>query len=102
MRILVVEDEDAMAQSLRAGLTAEGFAVDVAGDHPVAAEVGVDANLLPRPNDRGLVARRTMIGRVEEKGRFLSSAQRGREKQTYKNSDHSLHGVSSANTSRDS
>lgn len=32
MRILVVEDETAMADSLRRGLEAEGFAVDVAAD----------------------------------------------------------------------
>jgi len=32
MRVLVVEDEQRLAQSLRAGLEAEGFAVDVAPD----------------------------------------------------------------------
>ena len=32
MRVLVVEDEEAMAGALRSGLEAEGFAVDVAGD----------------------------------------------------------------------
>ncbi len=32
MRVLVVEDEPAMAQALRSGLEAEGFAVDVADD----------------------------------------------------------------------
>ena len=32
MRLLVVEDEKAMAAGLRNGLEAEGFAVDVAGD----------------------------------------------------------------------
>lgn len=50
MRILVVEDEVAMAQSLRAGLTAEGFAVDVAGDGEeglwYASEVDYDAIIL--------------------------------------------------------
>lgn len=47
MRVLVVEDERRLAESLRAGLTAEGYAVDVAhngrdalwlaGEHPYAA-----------------------------------------------------------------
>lgn len=50
MRILVVEDEVAMAQSLRAGLAAEGFAVDVAGDGEeglwYASEVDYDAIIL--------------------------------------------------------
>ncbi|MCP3912633.1 MAG: response regulator transcription factor [Actinomycetia bacterium] len=32
MRLLVVEDEDVLARSLRAGLEKEGFAVDIAGD----------------------------------------------------------------------
>ncbi len=58
MRILVVEDEVAMAQSLRAGLMAEGFAVDVAGDGEeglwYASEVDYDAIILdlmlPRVN----------------------------------------------------
>jgi two-component system, OmpR family, response regulator len=34
MRVLVVEDERALAEALRAGLEAEGFAVDVALDGP--------------------------------------------------------------------
>ena len=50
MRILVVEDEAAMAESLREGLTAEGFAVDVASDGEeglwYAAEVAYDAIIL--------------------------------------------------------
>ncbi len=50
MRILVVEDEEAMAQSLRAGLASEGFAVDVAGDGEeglwYASEVNYDAIIL--------------------------------------------------------
>lgn len=50
MRILVVEDETAMAQSLRDGLMAEGFAVDVAGDGEeglwFANEVDYDAIVL--------------------------------------------------------
>lgn len=50
MRILVVEDETAMAESLRSGLVAEGFAVDVAGDGEeglwYAAEVDYDAIIL--------------------------------------------------------
>ena len=32
MRVLVVEDEKLLADSLRAGLEAEGFAVDTAGE----------------------------------------------------------------------
>lgn len=50
MRILVVEDEVTMAESLRAGLEAEGFAVDVAGDGEeglwYASEVDYDAIIL--------------------------------------------------------
>lgn len=50
MRVLVVEDEVAMAESLREGLINEGFAVDVAGDGEealwYAAEVSYDAIIL--------------------------------------------------------
>jgi two-component system OmpR family response regulator len=50
MRILVVEDELSMAESLRAGLTDEGFAVDVAHDGEeglwYASEVDYDAIVL--------------------------------------------------------
>lgn len=50
MRILVVEDEEAMARSLRDGLEGEGFAVDVAGDGEeglwYASEVDYDAIIL--------------------------------------------------------
>jgi len=50
MRILIVEDEVAMADSLREGLTAEGFAVDVAHDGEeglwYASEVDYDAIIL--------------------------------------------------------
>ncbi len=50
MRILVVEDEAAMAESLRAGLNDAGFAVDVAGDGEEALwyadEVDYDAIVL--------------------------------------------------------
>ena len=50
MRILVVEDETTMAESLRGGLEAEGFAVDVAGDGEeglwYAGEVDYDAIIL--------------------------------------------------------
>jgi two-component system OmpR family response regulator len=50
MRILVVEDEVAMAQSLREGLVAEGFAVDVATDGEeglwFASEIDYDAIVL--------------------------------------------------------
>ena len=43
MRILVVEDEAGIAEALQRGLTADGFAVDVAGD-------GVDGLHLARTN----------------------------------------------------
>ena len=43
MRLLVVEDDRALAAGLRAGLEAEGFAVDVAGD-------GVDGLGMAREN----------------------------------------------------
>ncbi len=50
MRILVVEDEVTMAESLRSGLQAEGFAVDVAPDGEeglwLAGEVDYDAIIL--------------------------------------------------------
>ena len=50
MRILVVEDETTMAESLRSGLEGEGFAVDVAGDGEeglwYADEVDYDAIIL--------------------------------------------------------
>ncbi len=50
MRILVVEDETTMAESLRTGLTKEGFAVDVASDGAeglwFAGEVDYDAIIL--------------------------------------------------------
>ena len=50
MRILVVEDETTMADSLRSGLEGEGFAVDVAADGEeglwYAAEVDYDAIIL--------------------------------------------------------
>lgn len=50
MRVLVVEDEITMAASLRAGLEAEGFAVDVAADGEeglwYADEVDYDAIIL--------------------------------------------------------
>ena len=50
MRVLVVEDEVAMAESLRLGLSEEGFAVDVAADGEealwYASEVSYDAIIL--------------------------------------------------------
>ncbi|HEX9993291.1 MAG TPA: response regulator transcription factor [Acidimicrobiales bacterium] len=43
MRVLVVEDEEALASSIARGLRREGFAVDVVGDGPAALEkVGVN------------------------------------------------------------
>ena len=50
MRVLVVEDEVRLAQALRRGLGAEGFAVDVAHDGEdglhLAREGGYDAIVL--------------------------------------------------------
>jgi two-component system, OmpR family, response regulator len=43
MRVLVVDDEKRLARSLRVGLEAEGFAVDVAND-------GTDGLWLAREN----------------------------------------------------
>ncbi len=66
MRILVVEDEPTMAQSLQAGLVAEGFAVDVAVDGEeglwLAGEVSYDAIVLDLmlPKVNGFVLCRTL------------------------------------------
>ncbi|MFY1632882.1 response regulator transcription factor [Solwaraspora sp. WMMB335] len=50
MRLLVVEDESRLAEALRRGLQAEGFAVDVAGTGPqgldLARHGGYDAMIL--------------------------------------------------------
>lgn len=70
MRILVVEDEVAMAEALKSGLTAEGFAVDVAHDGEeglwYAQEVDYDAIvldlLLPKVNGF------TVCKRIRERG----------------------------------
>lgn len=66
MRLLVVEDETTMAESLHRGLTAEGFAVDVAdngidGLH-LAREVAYDAIVLDLmlPGKNGFVVCRTL------------------------------------------
>jgi DNA-binding response OmpR family regulator len=66
MRLLVIEDEPAMANSLRAGLEGEGFAVDVAGDGEeglwYASEVDYDAIVLDLmlPKVNGFVVCRTL------------------------------------------
>lgn len=66
MRILVVEDEVTMAESLRSGLVEEGFAVDVAHDGEeglwLAGEVDYDAILLDLmlPKINGFVVCRTL------------------------------------------
>lgn len=66
MRLLVVEDELTMAESLRSGLVAEGFAVDVAHDGEeglwLASEVDYDAILLDLmlPKINGFVVCRTL------------------------------------------
>ncbi len=66
MRILVVEDETAMAESLRRGLEAEGFAVDVAPDGEeglwLARENPYDAIVLDvmLPKVNGYVVCRTL------------------------------------------
>jgi DNA-binding response OmpR family regulator len=50
VRLLVVEDEARLAKALRRGLSAEGFAVDVAGDGPTGLDLarhgGYDAVIL--------------------------------------------------------
>jgi len=43
MRVLVAEDEPKVASFLQRGLTAEGYAVDVAADGPTALSSAVDA-----------------------------------------------------------
>ncbi|MEL6891668.1 MAG: response regulator transcription factor [Actinomycetota bacterium] len=66
MRILVVEDETTMAESLRTGLVAEGFAVDVAHDGEsglwLAEEATYDAIVLDLmlPKVNGFVVCRTL------------------------------------------
>ncbi len=66
MRILVIEDELTMAESLRTGLTAEGFAVDVARDGEeglwLADEATYDAIVLDLmlPKVNGFVVCRTL------------------------------------------
>jgi len=66
VRILVVEDETTMAESLRTGLEGEGFAVDVATDGEeglwYAAEVDYDAIVLDLmlPKVNGFVVCRTI------------------------------------------
>jgi DNA-binding response OmpR family regulator len=66
MRLLVIEDEPAMANSLRVGLEGEGFAVDVAGDGEeglwYASEVDYDAIVLDLmlPKVNGFVVCRTL------------------------------------------
>ncbi|MFC4071662.1 response regulator transcription factor [Actinoplanes subglobosus] len=57
MRVLVVEDERRLAWSLRVGLEAEGFAVDVARD-------GVDGLWLARENDYDVVVLDLMLPRL--------------------------------------
>jgi two-component system OmpR family response regulator len=54
MRVLVVEDEQALAAGLRKGLEAEGFAVDLAFD-------GVDGLWLVRENEYDLVVLDIML-----------------------------------------
>jgi DNA-binding response OmpR family regulator len=57
MRVLVVEDEKRLAWSLRVGLEAEGFAVDVAPD-------GVDGLWLARENDYDVIVLDLMLPRL--------------------------------------
>ncbi|GAA1652970.1 response regulator transcription factor [Actinoplanes couchii] len=54
MRVLVVEDEKRLAWSLRVGLEAEGFAVDVAGD-------GTDGLWMARENDYDVIVLDLML-----------------------------------------
>jgi DNA-binding response OmpR family regulator len=66
MRLLIIEDEPTMAESLRSGLEGEGFAVDVANDGEdglwYAGEVDYDAILLDLmlPKVNGFVVCRTL------------------------------------------
>jgi two-component system, OmpR family, response regulator len=66
VRLLVVEDEVTMAESLRTGLVSEGFAVDVANDGEeglwYAGEVDYDAIILDLmlPKVNGFVVCRTL------------------------------------------
>jgi len=66
MRVLVIEDETTMAESLRAGLVAEGFAVDVAHDGEtglwLADEASYDAIVLDLmlPKVNGFMVCRTL------------------------------------------
>jgi len=55
--VLVVEDEDVMAQSLRRGLEAEGFAVDVANN-------GEDGLWFARENDYDAIVLDVMLPKV--------------------------------------
>ncbi|GIE32584.1 DNA-binding response regulator [Actinoplanes italicus] len=57
MRVLVVEDEKRLAWSLRVGLEAEGFAVDVASD-------GVDGLWLARENDYDVIVLDLMLPKL--------------------------------------
>jgi DNA-binding response OmpR family regulator len=57
MRVLVVEDEAAMAESLRRGLEAEGFAVDVAAD-------GEEGLWLARENPYDAIVLDVMLPRI--------------------------------------
>jgi two-component system, OmpR family, response regulator len=58
MRLLVVEDEKAMAAGLRDGLEAEGFAVDVAAD-------GVDGLWLARENSYDAIVLDLMLPGID-------------------------------------
>jgi DNA-binding response OmpR family regulator len=63
VRVLVVDDERSLVRALRRGLTAEGFAVDVAHDGDTALELAVDHDydaivldvMLPRRNGYDVV-----------------------------------------------
>ncbi len=57
MRILVVEDEVPMAESLKRGLEAEGFAVDVAGN-------GEDGLWLARENPYDAIILDIMLPKI--------------------------------------
>ena len=54
MRVLVVEDEKRLARTVRAGLEAEGFAVDVAAD-------GTDGLWMARENDYDVIVLDLML-----------------------------------------
>ena len=71
MRVLIVEDDESMAGSLRRGLTDEGYLVDVAHDGSVGLALALDVDyeavvldvMLPGRNGFAVVAELRAAGR---------------------------------------